>query len=195
MFKKDESWKKYSDIIDLPHHVSAKHPHMSPEDRAAQFSPFAALTGHEAAIKETARITDEFVEPDADKKQELDEELQMIRMALADNKTAKVQMIFFKPDGKKSGGSYETMMEAAESLTVIVENKKSMRALNKQLKDLDDELAKLPMKQNVSENPETAIDSNGRSETEVSSSSAREKEDTDLRRTARNSNSSVRSSR
>ena len=44
-----------------------------------------------------------------DKKQELDEELQMIRMALADNKTAKVQMIFFKPDGKKSGGSYETI--------------------------------------------------------------------------------------
>lgn len=109
MFKKDESWKKYSDIIDLPHHVSTKHPHMSPEDRAAQFSPFAALTGHEAAIKETARITDEFVEPDADKKQELDEKLQMIRMALADNKTAKVQMIFFKPDGKKSGGSYETI--------------------------------------------------------------------------------------
>ena len=87
MFKKDESWKKYSDIIDLPHHVSAKHPHMSSEDRAAQFSPFAALTGHEAAIKETARITDEFVEPDADKKQELDEELRMIRMALADIKT------------------------------------------------------------------------------------------------------------
>ena len=109
MFKKDESWKKYSDIIDLPHHVSTKHPHMSSEDRAAQFSPFAALTGHEAAIKETARITDEFVEPDADKKQELDEELRMIRMSLADNKTAKVQMIFFKPDGKKSGGSYETI--------------------------------------------------------------------------------------
>lgn len=109
MLKNDESWKKYSDIIDLPHHVSTKHPHMSSADRAAQFSPFAALTGHEAAIKETARITDEFVEPDADKKQELDEKLQIIRMILADNKTAKVQMIFFKPDGKKSGGSYETI--------------------------------------------------------------------------------------
>lgn len=109
MLKNDESWKKYSDIIDLPHHVSTKHPHMSSEDRAAQFSPFAALTGHEAAIKETARITDEFVEPDADKKQELDEKLQIIRMILADNKTAKVQVIFFKPDGKKSGGSYETI--------------------------------------------------------------------------------------
>ena len=100
---------QYDDILNLPHPTSKNHPRMSLHDRAAQFSPFAALTGHEAAIKETARITDEFVEPDADKKQELDEELQMIRMALADNKTAKVQMIFFKPDGKKSGGSYETI--------------------------------------------------------------------------------------
>ena len=99
----------YDDIINLPHPVSKNHPQMPLRDRAAQFAPFAALTGHDAAIKETARITDEFVEPDADKKQELDEELRMIRMALADNKTAKVQMIFFKPDGKKSGGSYETI--------------------------------------------------------------------------------------
>ena len=100
---------RYDDIINLPNPTSKKHPRMSLYDRAAQFSPFAALTGHEAAIKETARITDEFVEPDADKKQELDEKLQIIRMILADNKTAKVQMIFFKPDGKKSGGSYETI--------------------------------------------------------------------------------------
>ena len=106
---KDQYNHKYDDIINLPHPTSKKHPRMSLYARAAQFSPFAALTGHEAAIKETARITDEFVEPDADKKQELDEELRMIRMALADNKTAKVQMIFFKPDGKKSGGSYETI--------------------------------------------------------------------------------------
>jgi hypothetical protein len=46
---------KYDDIINLPHHVSVSHPHMSPLDRAAQFSPFAALTGHEAAIRETAK--------------------------------------------------------------------------------------------------------------------------------------------
>ena len=104
-----EDKHRYDDLLDLPHHQSTEREKMSLHDRAAQFSPFAALTGHEAAIKETARITDEFVEPDADKKQELDEELRMIRMALADNKTAKVQMIFFKPDGKKSGGSYETI--------------------------------------------------------------------------------------
>lgn len=109
MLKNEESWKKYSDIIDMPHHVSTKHPRMSLEDRAAQFSPFAALTGHEDAIKETARITDEFVELDADKKQEIDEKLQMIRMALADNKKIKAQIIYFKPDSKKSGGSYENI--------------------------------------------------------------------------------------
>ena len=50
---------KYDDIINMPHHVSDKHPQMPIEDRAAQFSPFAALTGHEAAIKETARLAEE----------------------------------------------------------------------------------------------------------------------------------------
>ena len=54
--------KKYDDIINLPHHVSLTHPHMSRLDRAAQFSPFAALTGYDAAIKETARLTDKKVE-------------------------------------------------------------------------------------------------------------------------------------
>ena len=53
---------KYDDIIDLPHHVSKVHPQMSIWDRSAQFAPFAALTGHDAAIKETARLTDERLE-------------------------------------------------------------------------------------------------------------------------------------
>ncbi len=53
---------KYDDIIDLPHHVSSRHPQMAPLDRAAQFSPFAALTGHEAAIQETARLAEIRVE-------------------------------------------------------------------------------------------------------------------------------------
>lgn len=53
-----EDTHKYDDIIDLPHPVSPKHPRMSLEDRAAQFSPFAALTGYEAAISEAARMTD-----------------------------------------------------------------------------------------------------------------------------------------
>ena len=63
---------KYDDIIDLPHHVSPRHPQMPLSDRAAQFSPFAALTGHEAAIRETARLTDTFVELGEERKQELE---------------------------------------------------------------------------------------------------------------------------
>ena len=59
---------KYDDIIDLPHHVSKVHPQMSIWDRSAQFAPFAALTGHEEAIAETARLTNEWHEPDEDKK-------------------------------------------------------------------------------------------------------------------------------
>ena len=53
---------KYDDIINLPHHVSRNHPHMELLDRAAQFSPFAALTGHEEAIQETARLAVERME-------------------------------------------------------------------------------------------------------------------------------------
>ena len=68
-----ESEEKYRDILNLPHHRSKVHPQMSIYDRAAQFSPFAALTGHEAAIKETARLTEEQVELDEDKQEELNE--------------------------------------------------------------------------------------------------------------------------
>ncbi|MBR3808529.1 MAG: hypothetical protein IKJ15_09200, partial [Lachnospiraceae bacterium] len=63
---------EYDDIINLPHHKSQKHPHMDLYDRAAQFSPFAALTGFEAAIEETGRITEERVELDEDEKTRLD---------------------------------------------------------------------------------------------------------------------------
>ena len=66
---------KYDDIIHLPHHVSTKHPQMALLDRAAQFSPFAALTGHEDSIRETARRTEAFLELDEDKKEQLDENI------------------------------------------------------------------------------------------------------------------------
>ena len=69
---------KYQDIINLPHHVSKTHPQMLLYDRAAQFSPFAALTGYEDAIRETARLTDNWVQLSEDKKQELDEKLRQL---------------------------------------------------------------------------------------------------------------------
>ncbi len=94
----------YDDIINLPHHESATHPRMPALDRAAQFSPFAALTGHGAAINETARLTAARMELDEDRKQELDECLQMIRGHIS--LKPEVAITYFVADAKKEGGTY-----------------------------------------------------------------------------------------
>lgn len=94
----------YDDIIDLPHHVSETHPHMSLHDRAAQFSPFAALTGHGAAIEETARLTDEFAELDESRKEAINEKLMFI--SESSENAHEITFVFFVPDGKKFGGEY-----------------------------------------------------------------------------------------
>ena len=98
---------KYDDIIHLPHHVSKNHPRMSPMNRAAQFMPFAALTGHEEAIQETARLTDSFVELDEDRKAQLNQQLLMIREHLALRPECEIS--YFQPDEKKMGGEYVTV--------------------------------------------------------------------------------------
>lgn len=104
---------KYDDIINLPHHVSSGHPKMSLLDRAAQFSPFAALTGHAAAIRETERLTEEWTELNEDRKALLDERLKMIREYLSGRKgeqnLPEITFIYFQPDEKKSGGAYITI--------------------------------------------------------------------------------------
>ncbi len=97
----------YDDIIHLPHPVSKKHPRMSPLNRAAQFSPFAALTGHEDAIQETARLTDSYVDLEEDWKELLDEQLQQLKKNLAQRPACEVT--YFQPDRKKDGGSYVTV--------------------------------------------------------------------------------------
>ena len=74
---------EYEDIINLPHPTSSRHPRMSLYDRAAQFSPFAALTGHDEAVKETARLTDKKIELDDDTKAKLNEKLQIIQIGRA----------------------------------------------------------------------------------------------------------------
>lgn len=102
-----EQDKKYDDIINLPHHISTRHPRMSLADRAAQFSPFAALTGHEAVISETARLTEAFAELDEDRKEQLDEQLQMLK----ENQFQRpeITVTYFRPDEKKRGGAYMTI--------------------------------------------------------------------------------------
>ena len=94
----------YDDIINLPHHVSSSRPHMSTLDRAAQFSPFAALTGYDAAVKETARLTDERIEPDEGTKVAMNERLLMIQEQLDDQ--SQVSITYFQPDNRKDGGAY-----------------------------------------------------------------------------------------
>ncbi len=96
--------ERYKEIINLPHHVSEKRPHMSMIDRAAQFSPFAALTGHDAALDETARLTDTFIELDEDEKQIIDAKIRM----LIDNieEKTEITVTWFRPDEKKDGGAY-----------------------------------------------------------------------------------------
>lgn len=97
---------EYDDIINLPHHVSKVHPQMTMYQRAAQFAPFAALTGHDAAIRETARLTDSQIELGDENNEILNRKLTILRDHLKD--TPDVTITFFQPDEKKSGGSYET---------------------------------------------------------------------------------------
>ncbi len=97
---------RYDDIIDRPNPTSPRHPRMSLQDRAAQFSPFAALTGHEAAIRETARLTQEMRELSEEEQAKLNDKLQVIREHLGQD--ISVTFTYFKPDDRKEGGVYAT---------------------------------------------------------------------------------------
>lgn len=97
---------QYEDIINLPHHVSPSRPQMPMSDRAAQFAPFAALTGYDAAIKETGRLTDEKIELDEEALTALDMKYQFLMDAL--DEEPEVEITYFKPDERKAGGAYVT---------------------------------------------------------------------------------------
>ena len=96
----------YDDILHLPHPTSKRHPRMPIVDRAAQFSPFAALTGHKTAIEETARVTDRRIELDEDAKEQLDQMLQLLLERI--DEQPEITVTWFSPDKKKAGGQYHT---------------------------------------------------------------------------------------
>lgn len=98
---------KYDDIIRLSRPVSTKRVPMSRYDRAAQFSPFAALTGYDGVIQETARLTDRQVELDEGGKAELDEKLREIRENIGS--MPRVTVTYFREDSRKDGGAYITL--------------------------------------------------------------------------------------
>ena len=97
---------RYDDIIELPHHQSTKRAHMSLHDRAAQFAPFAALTGHEAAIEETARLTEDEITLDDTAIADINDKIYEISQHLSEK--WKVSVTYFRPDAKKQGGTYLT---------------------------------------------------------------------------------------
>ena len=104
-------------IIDLPHPTSQNHPRMSLHDRAAQFSPFAALTGHHAAITETGRLTDRRIELDESEIARVDAELQHLQELLPGRPT--VSITYFVPDERKNGGSYQTVTSEVKRIDAV----------------------------------------------------------------------------
>lgn len=104
----------YEDIIHLPHHVSSTCPQMPLADRAAQFSPFAALTGHGVAIRETARLTDQRRELSEDAQSALGDKLTMLADMTTNHPV--VSITYFRPDEKKDGGSYTAVIGAVKKI-------------------------------------------------------------------------------
>lgn len=103
----DKDNKAYEDILHLIHHVSKTRPRMPMSDRAAQFSPFAALTGYDDAIRETGRLTEQKIELDEETLEKLDERFQILQEHLCEQ--LEVRFTYFKPDGRKEGGTYLTV--------------------------------------------------------------------------------------
>lgn len=108
----------YEDMLDMPYPFPTNRPRMSMYDRAAQFGSFAALTGHEEAIEETARFTSDWVELDETVKEELNRKLQWIYQSLQENvqKQILVSITYFKPDELKPGGKYEVCREYVKKI-------------------------------------------------------------------------------
>ena len=98
---------RYEDILRMPHHCSLRHPAMPRENRAAQFMPFAALTGYEAAVSEEARLTDRKMELDDEALAALNERLWMLSEMLPD--APEVTVTYFVADRKKAGGAYTSL--------------------------------------------------------------------------------------
>lgn len=107
----------YADIIDMPHHVSKDRPHLSMHQRAAQFSPFAALVGYEDVIEETTRQTDSKRELDESEKAELNRKLSILASLLKEKPVVEIE--YFVPDKTKAGGEYVFKSGEVEKIVPI----------------------------------------------------------------------------
>ena len=114
-----DSRTKYADIIDMPRHTSTKHAHMSLHDRAAQFSPFAALTGYGDMVDEEARLTQNLIEIDEQTRVTIDRKLAVLASELSKGNQPVISITYFVPDIKKAGGSYTTSTEEIKKIDTI----------------------------------------------------------------------------
>ncbi len=105
---------KYDDILRLPHHISASRKPMAMTARAAQFAPFAALSGYDAEVQEAGRLTDRPIEPDEYEKEALNARLQLLARHLREKWV--VSLVFFQPDERKAGGAYVTRTGTVKKL-------------------------------------------------------------------------------
>ena len=115
----------YDDIINLPHHVSKNRTHMTNYDRAAQFSPFAALKGYDDEIEEVARLTDEKYLPEGARVEDINEKLLLLKETVRARPL--VRIVYFVADEKKSGGAYLTTEARVKKLSecerkIVLEN-------------------------------------------------------------------------
>ena len=109
----------YADIIDLPHHQSPTRPHMSLYDRAAQFAPFAALTGYDDMVNEEARYVDQQIEQDEASLELLNQKLTLIADVIEDGMKPTVSITYFEPDTMKAGGKYVTVTEKIKKIAPV----------------------------------------------------------------------------
>ena len=102
-----KDYHKYDDVIWRQHPTSKKHPRMSRMNRAAQFAPFAALTGYEESIEETARLTDRRIELSDKDIEDINIKLNFIKEHIKER--PEVAITYFQPDERKEGGEYITV--------------------------------------------------------------------------------------
>ena len=138
-----EAEKRYADIINMPHHTSPNRTRMSDIDRAAQFSPFAALTGYDDAVTEAGRLTDQKLNLSEDMKTVLNEKMQMILDYLDDEPF--ITITYFVPDKKKAGGAYATVSGIVKEISeydraIILTDKTTIPI--EQIREIEGELFK-----------------------------------------------------
>lgn len=125
----DTNTHKYDDIINMPHHTSKVHPRMSIQNRAAQFAPFAALTGFDDELRESVRLTDKKIELEEEAKEEINRKLQKIKSELKN--FSNVTFTYFIKDSKKEGGAYITTYGVVKKIDenrniIILDNKEEI---------------------------------------------------------------------